>query len=663
MPSSRTLFASASAISVIFSLTTPILFAADQIVTVPDGSRTSYSCSTATPVDKCTIQCQAEDLGGITIDCANAGQCEIFCGQKKCLFEGTVHANNSDSLRIVSNGQQCVESATINVPQTGNATFTVTSTADANALSKMVVNAGPNTQNILINCSGECKNMVIHAQTAQFLHLYTAEGATTENSIIDCPQNSAYSGPAIAACIIDSSDGGNVFRLQINTINGIPQDVWIPDGASKLEHTTITCQDGDDKPSKQEPMTGWPTSGICWQTLSPSSEPTTNPTQDPSTYPSLDPTEMPSALPSLSPSPSPSSVPSLFPSLSPSLSDASTYSPSPFPSRSPSFLFLATVSPTYTPTNQPSSSPSLFPSVFPITPAPTNVVSIFPTEMPSELTTLQTLLSNTEVSEFEEFDRDSTDWRSTLSNTLTTTHTSSAVTTSAPDTVFLASRDSKFWIYAGIMLLVIVLLICILIACCCRQWWIHKKTQDIERKVSKVQLDHGSQYEFHREADIRKQLHPAPLNQRNINILEMCKPIDKSINCNEKSAAVERYCSEKSTVSIMSIMSRAEGEHKRIMSGNATEPGPKVLVNGYILEEVDEDEEEEPTQCAKLTMEGSEVDLQGDADDDAYDDDIVHEMRNETRGQEHVMNIDEMLRNDSVIDDDDDEPPTSGTNP
>jgi len=122
------------------------------------------------------------------------------------------------------------------------------------------VHSGPQTQRIAINCTfgtgNECNGLVVHAQTAQYLEVVVgAESELDGNAVVNCPQNSSYQGPEIAPCIIDASDGGMITAITINTLDGIPNDVWIKTGAIPLTRVSITCSAGSG---------GFDEQNICW---------------------------------------------------------------------------------------------------------------------------------------------------------------------------------------------------------------------------------------------------------------------------------------------------------------------------------------------------------------------------------------------------------------
>eukprot|EP01083_Nonionella_stella_P310831 1106046_1 len=111
------------------------------------------------------------------------------------MFYGLYHHSQQPfttecSISHYSRRKEVLSQGHIHLPNAGNATLS----AAANSLvmfTEMVVNAGPNTRNIWIDCgsAGICNKMTINAQTAQFLSI-NLDGSTLTGPVdIYCPQN------------------------------------------------------------------------------------------------------------------------------------------------------------------------------------------------------------------------------------------------------------------------------------------------------------------------------------------------------------------------------------------------------------------------------------------------------------------------------------------
>ena len=293
-----------------------------------------------------TLTCQG-DHSWSTMDCGNSTTCYFYCESTKCFESSILNAQNTQNLIVISKASECMKKSTINLPDYGNASFSMIDNG-AKSFKEMIVNSGSKTQNIFIDCTygsgDECKQMIINATSAQYLEIkiganseYEGKNNDDKAAIIHCPQNSDYNGPEIASCIIDVSEGGLLQLAQIHTLNGIPKDVWIKSGTTELDTVTINCDMG----ISQNNGNSFKNEGDCWDTLSPTTDPTYTPTtntQTPSETPSESPTELPtispSNLPTLSPTHATSSptmnptkatmIPSISPSIGPIIMDYST---------------------------------------------------------------------------------------------------------------------------------------------------------------------------------------------------------------------------------------------------------------------------------------------------------------------------------------------------
>ncbi len=138
--------------------------------------------------------------------------------------------------------------------------------------------------------------------------------------IINCPINSSYTAPAVASCIINLSDGGLLKNAQINTINGIPADVWIYTGNVELSNVEITCKQGVSVNSGNSFN-----QSSCWNINSATKSPTKYPTKSPTKFPTKSPTNNPIKSSTKYPSMFPTKFPSENPTTLP-IAPAPTYS-------------------------------------------------------------------------------------------------------------------------------------------------------------------------------------------------------------------------------------------------------------------------------------------------------------------------------------------------
>eukprot|EP00484_Ammonia_sp_Unknown_P030496 CAMPEP_0197038920 /NCGR_PEP_ID=MMETSP1384-20130603/15790_1 /TAXON_ID=29189 /ORGANISM="Ammonia sp." /LENGTH=670 /DNA_ID=CAMNT_0042469427 /DNA_START=36 /DNA_END=2048 /DNA_ORIENTATION=- len=363
------------------TLTAAILFAplpARSATFTRYASNGEFDCGTAGKQDSCQFFCDTTKSSGRTFDCGNAGECDVQCTSFECLFEATVNASNSNNLNAVAAAKECFSNSIVYVPDAGNATLSVTQPL---GLMNMDVIAGRNTQNIILDCVepstdiNECKNMDLHAETAQYVEIRSGAnaGLTGTSSTFDvwCPVNSSYTGPERAPCILDLSTGGSMDEVNIHTANGIPRDVWISaTAANSLNKVKISCI---DTPTLTVLTYPFDSTDVCW---SPTSSPTTDPTGSPTISSTGNPTRPPTAAPSGSTA-SPSVNPSQNPSAQPSTSQPTTSSPS---SANPT-TSQPSASPSKFPTANPSLSPTVPPTLEPTvnTPAPTALPTALPT--------------------------------------------------------------------------------------------------------------------------------------------------------------------------------------------------------------------------------------------------------------------------------------------
>eukprot|EP01084_Bolivina_argentea_P104914 187826_1 len=112
----------------------------------------------------------------------------------------------------------------------------------------MTINSGINTNNIIIDCTfgegDECKHITINAQTAQFLQITIGsnselKGTSTQNAIINCPQNSLYSS---SSCIIDE------LNISFGILEDSPIFINIVD---EILSDIKRCSSSDDQLKKQ----------------------------------------------------------------------------------------------------------------------------------------------------------------------------------------------------------------------------------------------------------------------------------------------------------------------------------------------------------------------------------------------------------------------------
>eukprot|EP00484_Ammonia_sp_Unknown_P016989 CAMPEP_0197044180 /NCGR_PEP_ID=MMETSP1384-20130603/20290_1 /TAXON_ID=29189 /ORGANISM="Ammonia sp." /LENGTH=576 /DNA_ID=CAMNT_0042475593 /DNA_START=27 /DNA_END=1757 /DNA_ORIENTATION=- len=354
------------------ALSAAILFAPTPSSAADYTARASLgqtSCSGAGVNDRCLFYCDQEyDSKTSFVDTFNCGtvtECQFHCQASSCFTSATLNAQFASHLELTSTAASCTHQATINVPNTGNATLSTS--VDQGFKERMVVNAGTNTQSIIINCVGpsanDCKRMEVNADTAQYLEINVgatsgfvggAKDATTGNtdkySTVVCPSLGAFAASSQSApCVFDASSGGSLENLYITTQYGYPRDVAISSTDYKEVYVECTALD-DGKGSDKWPVDPTDSKVNCYYTHDPTTSPTRGPTQSPTTS---SPTSSPSANPSGSPTRSPSRIPTKNPTASPSKV------PSASPSGSPS------ASPSTTPSISPSVSPSHFPSQSP----------------------------------------------------------------------------------------------------------------------------------------------------------------------------------------------------------------------------------------------------------------------------------------------------------
>eukprot|EP01083_Nonionella_stella_P143508 446218_1 len=291
---------------------------------------------TCPPSEPCNIHCNVPEHNQIyEYNCGNSTNCLFHCEEKKCANGAAIYGANSTNLNVTldAKAQQCFKNAHVVTPSHGNAYF-----HNGNVASKgyrgMKVYAGINAQNIIINCDGtsaidECKEMEVHASTAQFLQINIGDQTnnTYESGIIECPTNSHYKGPHLAPCIIDATHG-EMRSITITAPQGIPKGVWITgcgacDNTTQVICDTIDAVNGDSKSG----VSTWPfdTNSDCWwnstnhSTLNPTNNPTSVPTNNPITSNPSQNTLNPTHNPTLNPTQS-TSTPSDNPTNTPTLS-------------------------------------------------------------------------------------------------------------------------------------------------------------------------------------------------------------------------------------------------------------------------------------------------------------------------------------------------------
>jgi len=212
------------------------------------------------------------------INCGTVQDCYFRCGKSKAFQGGFLNAQNASNLIVSSSADECMKQATINLPNNGNASFTMTA---QKSFKEITVNAGPNTQNIFIDCSfgngDECKTMQMNAESAQYLEIRVdgVGSELNEFAVVNCPRHSSYQGPEIAPCIIDASNGGRLIDVTVHTLFGMPQDVWIKTDdqfPGTLDNVVITCN--NQTGSSLNFGDTFFQQGDCWLTPAPTIETT-----------------------------------------------------------------------------------------------------------------------------------------------------------------------------------------------------------------------------------------------------------------------------------------------------------------------------------------------------------------------------------------------------
>eukprot|EP01084_Bolivina_argentea_P232374 391665_1 len=316
-------------------------------------------------------------------DCGNAGECYFHCNEKKCSSSGTLDATSSNNLYVIvgTNGEECMKAVTVNTPQYGNANFNMGQSKKG--FKNMIVNAGTNAQNIIINIPGttangdDVKQMEVRASTAQFVKITFGNGLEWEDGLLECPVNSLYDGPEVAPCIIDASNGADGILLDTEIIapDGIPKNVYIK-GGNFQGSTTIQCDNIDPLNGGGDNLSTGPfgTGSDCWWTNDPTYDPTKSPTPAPTKNPTPAPTKHPTPAPTKHPTPAPTKHPTKIPTKNPT--PAPTKHPTPSPTTNP------TKNPTPAPTKNPIPAPTNNP-----TPTPTNNPTPAPTKNPTKIPT------------------------------------------------------------------------------------------------------------------------------------------------------------------------------------------------------------------------------------------------------------------------------------
>ena len=342
-----------------------------QTVTLSD-SDLPYTC-TADSSGTCSMTCDSkEELKEGTISCGNAGECYYYCEEKKCNKDGgKINARNANNLYVIvgtTNAEECLNGATVYLPNNGNAYF-YTEGKPTKAFKGVNIQAGTNTRYVEIkinssstNAAEAMQDMTVNAANAEELNiLINGNAAIGPDSTISCPDyppGTTYTGSLEAPCVIDLGSGGyfNGYPTEIIAPNGFPKGVVFPSGNSG-SGAWINCNGRVDDFNGNEEywnyVTDLTSSAACYWTNDPSLSPTESPittstTSTPTTLePSIDPTSSPSKNPTTSPSKNPSLSPSAYP----------TKSPIPEPTSSPNVTPNPTQQPT-DPTPQPTKGPT-----------------------------------------------------------------------------------------------------------------------------------------------------------------------------------------------------------------------------------------------------------------------------------------------------------------
>eukprot|EP01084_Bolivina_argentea_P077790 141136_1 len=255
-----------------YGLFTTHTFAGNYYFTATSGHT---SCANATSNDTCNFDCNVAQWMQ-NFDCGQARQCNIYCSEQKCFESSTISASNvATNLNVYASGveNECYKSANFNLPNYGNATFSITGPGN-NPFKSITINSGTNTNQIIIDCDGEdnkddCKQITINAQTAQYLEInigdamLNGDSKTDDPAIINCPQNSNYNGPNSAPCYIKAESGSSIDFVTINTLYGIPMDVIIDGNNILYNDVTIT---GANIGCTDQTSVGFTPASSCWYT-------------------------------------------------------------------------------------------------------------------------------------------------------------------------------------------------------------------------------------------------------------------------------------------------------------------------------------------------------------------------------------------------------------
>ena len=387
-----------------------------QTITLSD-SDLPYTC-TAGSGGTCRMTCdQKEELKGGTISCGIASECYYYCEEKKCNKEekesaGIIDASGANNFYVIvgtANAEECLNGATIYLPNNGNATFS-TSGAVTKAFKGLNIISGPNTGRVEIIVNADAltedpmKDMVLNVASAKELVITINGNQDIEDSEIYCPDyppSTRYEGPLDAPCVIDLGNNGYLTGdNQIIVPNGWPKGVAFPSGISGDGGTWINCDGYVDDVNGGEDYWSYITagaSGDCYWTSDPTKAPTKSPT---TTFTTISPSNEPSKSPTTEPTASPSDDPTKKPTQNPTTQVPTTTTMVDFDSvtqRSTSVNYdsdtvtasTATLSTTESPSSNPSqtpsdatSNPSNNPSPNP-TPIPTTHPSIDPTKLPT----------------------------------------------------------------------------------------------------------------------------------------------------------------------------------------------------------------------------------------------------------------------------------------
>eukprot|EP00485_Elphidium_margaritaceum_P019939 CAMPEP_0202729022 /NCGR_PEP_ID=MMETSP1385-20130828/185920_1 /ASSEMBLY_ACC=CAM_ASM_000861 /TAXON_ID=933848 /ORGANISM="Elphidium margaritaceum" /LENGTH=439 /DNA_ID=CAMNT_0049395275 /DNA_START=105 /DNA_END=1427 /DNA_ORIENTATION=+ len=293
----------------------------------------------------CTVYC---DGSANEINCGSVSTCDVIVTKDGCLEQGTLRAQSNGQILTAScRAKDCFKEGTIYLPPYGSATLDVTSASDGGAYQKTDIFTGDKTTlNLNCNAAGkdECKRTRVYGENARFVKVSVASGAMFEGSkdseekraYIKCPQNSDYSGPYNAPCILDAN-GGSIDKTTVWASEGTPAD-FIIEGSVSSDAVDLYCYR-----SSSWVLVDYNSPGTCYRTRAPTAAPTTTkaptkqPTKRPTKQPTENPTKQPTKLPTKGPTITPTAKPSAAPTSSPTdrLTETPTQSPSDKPSKAP----------------------------------------------------------------------------------------------------------------------------------------------------------------------------------------------------------------------------------------------------------------------------------------------------------------------------------------